>query len=241
MRTESADARTSMAASVSGGNALSGVNESLLVSWPFLLLSPPGMDFYLHSFPLGTLKGELPRPLHDAIQPIKGRWHQGVIAFKTDDDMDRDNEGDSLESLRRNAEHRLLSTEEWALDTGAISYLDAMDGERAVGEWNDITHEVVVALAAYQIAMNPKFENPFNDKAVAKTRGWGLGDMLGTFVPIEALRLFAVETHAKEGTATERLARYDARRAAPAKAFASKGEAGALPKNAQEFYDRRSA
>ena len=32
------------------GNALSGVGEGLLVSWPFLLLSEPGMDFFLHNF-----------------------------------------------------------------------------------------------------------------------------------------------------------------------------------------------
>ena len=86
--------------------------------------------------------------------------------------------------------------------------------------------------------MDPKFENPFNDEAVAKERGWGLGDQLGTFAPIEALRLLAVETHANEGTAQERRDRYEARRAAPAKAFAEKGRAGTLPKNAQDFYNR---
>ena len=42
------------------GNALSGVGEGLLVSWPFLLLSEPGMDFYLHNFQMEARGALLP-------------------------------------------------------------------------------------------------------------------------------------------------------------------------------------
>ena len=219
------------------GNALSGVGEGLLVSWPFLLLSEPGMDFYLHNFQMEA-RGALLPPFAEAIRPIKGRWYKGKIGYDTDDNMSNTNKDDSMESLRRNAMHRMLSTYNTTVEFAPISVLEAEDGNRDVGDWSEITHEVIVGLAAYQIAMNVEFVNPFNDGTVADTRGWGLMDMIGTFTPVEALRLFAVETQAQQGTEKERLARYKERRTAPAKAFAAKGAAGTLPKFAQEFYNR---
>ena len=207
------------------------LRANLLVSWPYLLLSEPEMrdaQFYRHEFQVTMPNGDLLPPFADAIRPIKGRWHKDQIAYETSDPHGYDQ---SMESILRNAMYDMLGTNDEWVDWGGVWTNDAENGYREVGPWSNITHEVIVAHAAYKIAMNVNFGNPFDNE------DWR--DIVGAFTPIEALRLLAVETLAKQGTKQERLARYKERRAAPAKAFAARGAAGTLPMFAQEYYDRR--
>ena len=184
-----------------GGLGTGGTALELLYSAQTLLRLDDKL--YAHHYAIEDWrphKQGLPAEFQAAIKQLSGRWAGGdKIGFVERSDWEmRYNGEESAASVKARAEHTLQSTFEDTRMNGQMT-MDTLKNEPDFYPkkgWRDVTCEVLLGAAAYQIAMDPKaFKNPFSliDRSDPTYNIYdGQMDCFGLARRVEAMRQMAI-------------------------------------------------
>ena len=214
---------------VNGSNLVTGGWEPELVLAAQNLLLLKDDLVYRHYFAIDKWcrdKDGLPYDFEKCILKISGRWSGSKIRFIPDAASDFPDE--SAASAKARAKHLLQSACKFAREEGerVMQFLkkDVNGDDYPKKGWKDVTCDVLLAAAAYRIAMNPEAPLPFRlDSSFG-------GDSLGIARQLHEMRDRALAAYQKQEKAKEAKKAKEAAEAAEAKKAKEAAEAAEAKK-----------